>query len=724
MTVTTTARSVTYLGNDATRVWPFAFGVLEKSDLVITLIVGDVETPLTQAEFSVSALPSTGGSVTYPLVGYLPTGTSIRIRRVVDLKQETQFDNQGGYFAKSIEAGLDRVTMAQQQLQDQIDSFPIAGDVPTTSFSQDFLQSGSALTALGKLGVASFMALMLASASPSAARTALEFPPWSAVACKGAAVENADAIQAVFATQPAVAELAEGVHLVRAGVLSVTSSMRQLRGAGRDRTTVRLADALTTSKQLIKCNNKSNVVISDLTLDGGASQVFMEGVLFTGPATFNVDAGVQLRISMRGDVGSSLAITGAGVVTPPLTWTHATSMFAGEVKSVLVTPTVSGVMTLTKTGTVRQVAVVRNGGGLSSLLNMFNSFNIELRNVRLINFDSLGVVSNGGANIRLTGTTIIDRGADSWEQNVGFLWTWTPGTTARHGHVFIAGTVQVLRTGVQGEGDNIFIADGATIGGTGYGSCVATLVGSGRCHIGNLNYLPNTAYLDQDVTSISYGEHYGWGVLMCPTGSGNPGAPLYICGAMEVISPNIRDSNSYYHALGQDNVPAINFGWLSSTVNSSGAMIRGGGAGDTRSGAARTMGYAIGDTNGNVYGTTVLDFVAYNTITGRYIFNTTPGNNRRFRGLRTTVTVIYDPPSLAPGASGTTQTLTVSGAKVGDRVVGRSFSLSSQGTQIWAEITAANTLSFYFYSPAGNPFGTVNLLSGVCTFEIEESATA
>lgn len=157
MTVNSTARSVIYQGNGSTRIWPFAFRVLQKSDLVVTLITGDVETTVSQADFTATALPAYGGSITYPIAGYLATGTSIRIERVVDLKQTTEFENQGGYFARSIEAGLDRVTMAQQQLQDQIDALPAEGGVPTTAFSQDFLLSASAGSALNKLGISNFL---------------------------------------------------------------------------------------------------------------------------------------------------------------------------------------------------------------------------------------------------------------------------------------------------------------------------------------------------------------------------------------------------------------------------------------------------------------------------------------------------------------------------------------------------------------------------------------
>lgn len=69
----------------------------------------------------------------------------------------------------------------------------------------------------------------------------------------------------------------------------------------------------------------------------------------------------------------------------------------------------------------------------------------------------------------------------------------------------------------------------------------------------------------------------------------------------------------------------------------------------------------------------------------------------------------YDPPALAPGQRGPTQTVTVTGAALGDYVT-PSFSLALQDVQIAAWVSAASTVSYYFYRPPA-------LLTGSATYD-------
>ncbi|WP_292324340.1 hypothetical protein [Mesorhizobium sp.] len=70
-------------------------------------------------------------------------------------------------------------------------------------------------------------------------------------------------------------------------------------------------------------------------------------------------------------------------------------------------------------------------------------------------------------------------------------------------------------------------------------------------------------------------------------------------------------------------------------------------------------------------------------------------------------TATFDPPSLVDGA-GTTTTVTVTGAAVGDAAMA-SFSLDTQGITVTAWISAANTVSVRFQNESG---GTLDLASG------------
>ncbi|MEG2269176.1 MAG: hypothetical protein RSC68_33200, partial [Acinetobacter sp.] len=75
--------------------------------------------------------------------------------------------------------------------------------------------------------------------------------------------------------------------------------------------------------------------------------------------------------------------------------------------------------------------------------------------------------------------------------------------------------------------------------------------------------------------------------------------------------------------------------------------------------------------------------------------------------------VTYDPPSLAAGAQQST-TVTLTGATIGSPVA-CSFSNALQGTQMWAEVTAANTVTVYHRNGTAAP---VDLASGTLTVKL------
>ncbi len=68
----------------------------------------------------------------------------------------------------------------------------------------------------------------------------------------------------------------------------------------------------------------------------------------------------------------------------------------------------------------------------------------------------------------------------------------------------------------------------------------------------------------------------------------------------------------------------------------------------------------------------------------------------------------YDPASLND-AAGATTTITVTGAALGDYVVGYSFSLDLQGITLTAYVSVADTVAFRFQNESG---GTLDLASG------------
>ena len=78
-----------------------------------------------------------------------------------------------------------------------------------------------------------------------------------------------------------------------------------------------------------------------------------------------------------------------------------------------------------------------------------------------------------------------------------------------------------------------------------------------------------------------------------------------------------------------------------------------------------------------------------------------------------TATVTYDPPSLATATQQST-TVALTGAKMGDAVT-VSFSNPLNGTRMWAEVTATNTVTVYHRNDTG---AAVDLASGTLTVKI------
>lgn len=78
----------------------------------------------------------------------------------------------------------------------------------------------------------------------------------------------------------------------------------------------------------------------------------------------------------------------------------------------------------------------------------------------------------------------------------------------------------------------------------------------------------------------------------------------------------------------------------------------------------------------------------------------------------------YDPPSLADGAGAST-TVTVTGAILGDYAIA-SFSLSTQGILVTANVTAANTVTVRFQNETTGP---IDLLSGTLRAAVIRAGT-
>lgn len=111
-----------YNGNGSTVTFSFDFRVVSSShlDVILTSVAGDEATLTLSSDYTVSGVgDDAGGSVTLAVAP--ATGEAVTILRSVPFTQETDLENQGAYYAETIERSFDLAAMRDQQLQEQID---------------------------------------------------------------------------------------------------------------------------------------------------------------------------------------------------------------------------------------------------------------------------------------------------------------------------------------------------------------------------------------------------------------------------------------------------------------------------------------------------------------------------------------------------------------------------------------------------------------------------
>jgi hypothetical protein len=114
-------RSGPYNGNGVTTVFDYDFKIANENHVkVIKADAAGVETVLTiDADYAVSDVGNpAGGQVT--LSAPLPTGQTLTLILSVPFTQEIDLENQGAYYAETVESALDLAVMRDQQLQEQV----------------------------------------------------------------------------------------------------------------------------------------------------------------------------------------------------------------------------------------------------------------------------------------------------------------------------------------------------------------------------------------------------------------------------------------------------------------------------------------------------------------------------------------------------------------------------------------------------------------------------
>lgn len=118
MTVSSEQYFVTVAGNGATTTWSYTFPVpvTTSVSLILTDSAGN-QTTLSSLLWSITGVPGTGGTFTYPLSGSpLAAGNTLTLLRTVALTQPTVLPAQGPSFPPTVEAALDLIVMMMQQV--------------------------------------------------------------------------------------------------------------------------------------------------------------------------------------------------------------------------------------------------------------------------------------------------------------------------------------------------------------------------------------------------------------------------------------------------------------------------------------------------------------------------------------------------------------------------------------------------------------------------------
>lgn len=145
MSLTSTTNRNTYTGNGATATYAYGFKVFDQAHLVVTVKnTSGVETTLTiTTDYTVTGVGSSSGgnivlvnaSQAWLTSGYLTSSYTLTVRRVVPLTQTTDVRNQGDFYAEVHEDRFDKLVMADQQQQDEIDR---SVKLPTTVLPSAF----------------------------------------------------------------------------------------------------------------------------------------------------------------------------------------------------------------------------------------------------------------------------------------------------------------------------------------------------------------------------------------------------------------------------------------------------------------------------------------------------------------------------------------------------------------------------------------------------------
>ncbi len=123
MTLSTSISRNDYIGTGSADTFAYDFMILDQAHLIVSVqnTLNAISTLTLGSDYTVTGVGESGGGDVILTAGALANNYRISIRRVVPLTQPTSIRNQGQFFAATHEETFDRLTMENQQQQDEID---------------------------------------------------------------------------------------------------------------------------------------------------------------------------------------------------------------------------------------------------------------------------------------------------------------------------------------------------------------------------------------------------------------------------------------------------------------------------------------------------------------------------------------------------------------------------------------------------------------------------
>jgi hypothetical protein len=153
MTIASSLNKHIYTGNGATTQWPFTFKIFTQDGSDIKAYLTDLTTNAVTLITNNITVDVANSNVVYPSGVGSPISSNFKITIVREepITQDTVLENQGAFFAKTIENSLDKLTAISQQLAEKIErsvQLPIDNAGGGETLLTDILQSvASAATA-------------------------------------------------------------------------------------------------------------------------------------------------------------------------------------------------------------------------------------------------------------------------------------------------------------------------------------------------------------------------------------------------------------------------------------------------------------------------------------------------------------------------------------------------------------------------------------------------